>query len=141
MPTYHYRCHACEHEFEEFQSMSDDPLIRCPECGKRKLVRVISGAGLVFRGSGFYLTDYKQREHPPGPTGREKSPSSGEGGEAAAESPGDDAKKKAGKVKSDQADSGTGDSRSSGNTRRTKEKPKTPPSGERPSGGKPSGGK
>ncbi len=61
MPTYHYRCKACDHEFEEFQSMADDPLTRCPSCRKMKLVRVISGSGLVFKGSGFYLTDYKKQ--------------------------------------------------------------------------------
>lgn len=60
MPTYHYRCKSCGHEFEEFQSMSEDALTLCPECGKHRLVRVISGAGLVFKGSGFYLTDYKK---------------------------------------------------------------------------------
>jgi putative FmdB family regulatory protein len=61
MPTYHYKCKACDHEFEEFQGMSEDPLVKCPSCGKKKLVRLISGAGLVFKGSGFYLTDYKNR--------------------------------------------------------------------------------
>jgi putative FmdB family regulatory protein len=61
MPTYHYQCKACKHDFEEFQSMSAAPLLKCPKCGKRKLVRIISGAGLVFKGSGFYLTDYKKQ--------------------------------------------------------------------------------
>ena len=61
MPTYGYRCKACGHEFEELQSMSEAPLVKCPKCAKRKLVRLISGAGLVFKGSGFYLTDYKQK--------------------------------------------------------------------------------
>jgi putative FmdB family regulatory protein len=61
MPTYHYKCKACNHEFEEFQGMSEDPLVKCPSCGKRKLVLVISGSGLVFKGSGFYLTDYKKQ--------------------------------------------------------------------------------
>jgi putative FmdB family regulatory protein len=61
MPTYHYKCQACKREFEEFQGMSEDPLVKCPKCGKKKLVRIISGAGLVFKGSGFYLTDYKKQ--------------------------------------------------------------------------------
>lgn len=60
MPTYEYRCNACEHEFEEFQSMSAKPLKKCPECGKLKLERLIGiGAGVIFKGSGFYETDYR----------------------------------------------------------------------------------
>lgn len=61
MPTYHYRCRNCSHEFEEFQRISDDPLISCPACKDNALKRIIgSGAGLIFKGSGFYLTDYKK---------------------------------------------------------------------------------
>src|SRR5215467_12183453 len=60
MPTYAYRCKNCSHEFEELQKISEPPLTRCPVCGKDALVRIISGgAGLVFKGSGFYQTDYK----------------------------------------------------------------------------------
>ncbi|MEQ9616410.1 MAG: zinc ribbon domain-containing protein [Phycisphaerales bacterium] len=60
MPTYDYRCRACEHEFEEFQSMSAKTLRKCPECGKLKLERLIgTGAGIIFKGSGFYETDYR----------------------------------------------------------------------------------
>jgi putative FmdB family regulatory protein len=61
MPTYEYRCKSCGHEFEEFQTMSSDPLIMCPKCAKPNLKRLISsGVGLIFKGSGFYLTDYKK---------------------------------------------------------------------------------
>jgi putative FmdB family regulatory protein len=60
MPTYEYRCDACGHELEEFQSMSAKPLKKCPECGKNKLKRLIGiGAGVIFKGSGFYETDYR----------------------------------------------------------------------------------
>lgn len=60
MPTYDYRCNACEHQFEEFQSMSAKPLKKCPECGKAQLERLIgTGAGVIFKGSGFYETDYR----------------------------------------------------------------------------------
>ena len=60
MPTYDYRCDACEHRFEEFQSMTQKPLRKCPQCGKNKLQRLIgAGAGVIFKGSGFYQTDYK----------------------------------------------------------------------------------
>jgi putative FmdB family regulatory protein len=61
MPTYDYRCARCEHAFEEFQSIKDDPLTRCPECGKKALERLIgAGAGIIFKGAGFYVTDYKR---------------------------------------------------------------------------------
>lgn len=60
MPTYDYRCNACEHEFEEFQSMTAPVLKKCPKCGKNKLERLIgTGAALMFKGSGFYITDYR----------------------------------------------------------------------------------
>ncbi|MEZ6190887.1 MAG: zinc ribbon domain-containing protein [Phycisphaerales bacterium] len=60
MPTYEYRCDACGHELEEFQSMTAKPLKKCPDCGKNKLVRQIgTGAGIIFKGSGFYETDYR----------------------------------------------------------------------------------
>lgn len=60
MPTYEYECQGCGYEFESFQSMKDDPLKKCPECTKNKLKRKIgSGAGVIFKGSGFYCTDYR----------------------------------------------------------------------------------
>ncbi|MBM4165443.1 MAG: zinc ribbon domain-containing protein [Ignavibacteria bacterium] len=61
MPTYHYRCKKCSHEFEELQKMSDDALTYCPECETNSLSRIIgSGAGLLFKGNGYYQTDYKK---------------------------------------------------------------------------------
>jgi len=60
MPTYDYVCDACEHAFEEFQSIKARPLKKCPACGKQKLRRLIgTGAGIIFKGSGFYETDYR----------------------------------------------------------------------------------
>jgi putative FmdB family regulatory protein len=122
MPTYHYKCTACLHEFEEFQSMADDPLVKCPECRKKKLVRVISGAGLVFKGSGFYLTDYKQRGTPPEVGGSTKTPSAAGGTGAEGEKSG---KKNSGGKESSAPDGGG-----------KKEKKSKPASGEGPSGGK-----
>ena len=59
MPTYDYECTKCGHRFEIFQSMTDEPKKRCPEC-KGKVQRLISGgAGIIFKGSGFYQTDYR----------------------------------------------------------------------------------
>lgn len=61
MPTYEYQCKVCSHTFEEFQSMSEPPLTRCPSCKEESLARLIgSGAGVIFKGSGFYTTDYKR---------------------------------------------------------------------------------
>lgn len=61
MPTYEYACSKCGHQFEQFQSMNDAPLKRCPKCHKLGLKRLIGGgAGLIFKGSGFYITDYKK---------------------------------------------------------------------------------
>ena len=61
MPTYDYACEACGHSFDHFQSMTSRKLRKCPECRKPKLVRLVgAGAGLIFRGSGFYETDYKR---------------------------------------------------------------------------------
>ncbi|MCB2205472.1 zinc ribbon domain-containing protein [bacterium] len=61
MPTYDYQCKECGHRFEEFQSMKDPVLEICPACNKPALQRLIgAGAGLLFKGSGYYLTDYKK---------------------------------------------------------------------------------
>lgn len=60
MPTYEYRCRECGHAFEEYQSITADALVLCPNCGKHSLRRVMGGGGgLIFKGSGFYQTDYK----------------------------------------------------------------------------------
>jgi len=60
MPTYDYVCDSCDHSFELFQSMSDSVKRKCPECGRSKLRRLFgTGAAIVFKGSGFYQTDYR----------------------------------------------------------------------------------
>jgi len=64
MPTYDYRCDACDHTFEEFQSMLDKPLKKCPKCKKPKLRRLLgTGAAILFKGSGFYQTDYRSESY------------------------------------------------------------------------------
>lgn len=73
MPTYDYRCDACGHEFDAFQSIMDAAMKKCPKCKKQKLRRLIgAGAGIIFKGSGFYETDYK-RARPGGGGSQEKS--------------------------------------------------------------------
>jgi putative FmdB family regulatory protein len=59
MPTYHYRCTKCPHEFEQYQTMADEPLDTCPECGGLTKRVISGGAGLLFKGDGFYTTDYR----------------------------------------------------------------------------------
>jgi len=62
MPTYQYECSVCGHSFEIVQSMADKRLLKCPKCKKNKLIRLIgSGSGIIFKGSGFYETDYKRK--------------------------------------------------------------------------------
>ena len=64
MPTYEYRCEACGHEFEKFQSITDRAVRKCPECGELKVRRLISaGGGIIFKGSGFYGTDYRSESY------------------------------------------------------------------------------
>lgn len=64
MPTYEYKCDACGHDFEKFQTMSSASIKKCPVCGKNKVRRLIgSGAGLIFKGSGFYITDYREQAY------------------------------------------------------------------------------
>ena len=63
MPTYEYKCTGCEELFEYFQKMTDEPIRECPVCGS-ELRRLISGGvGIIFKGSGFYTTDYKNSSH------------------------------------------------------------------------------
>lgn len=60
MPTYAYACGQCNHKFDAFQSIKANPLRKCPQCGKTALKRLIgTGAGIIFKGSGFYCTDYR----------------------------------------------------------------------------------
>ena len=67
MPTYDYQCDACDHEFELFQSISEPVKRKCPECGKLKLRRLFgTGAAVVFKGSGFYQTDYRSESYKEG---------------------------------------------------------------------------
>jgi putative FmdB family regulatory protein len=97
MPTYEYECTDCGHEFETFQSITAKPIRKCPECGKRKVERLISGgAGLLFKGSGFYITDYRSDSY----KAAEKKDSDASSGKKS-DSKKSDSKKKSKKKRSD----------------------------------------
>ena len=107
MPHYDYRCRDCGHKFECFQSMSDDKLTECPECGGHLERLIGAGAGLIFKGSGFYVTDYRtdsyrkaaRADKSPPPTSTSSSKSDGK-------------KKSGGSTKSSDSQSGSGGGKS-----------------------------
>jgi len=93
MPTYDYRCNACGHTFELFQSMTEREKRKCPSCAKNALERLIGGgAGLIFKGSGYYLTDYRSQSYVEG----QKAERSAESGAAPGSSSSEPAKSPAG---------------------------------------------
>jgi putative FmdB family regulatory protein len=117
MPTYDYVCDGCQHKFELFQSITADPEKKCPKCGKLKLRRLIgAGAAIVFKGSGFYQTDYrsasyKQRAEADKPaseskSSESKSESKSEGKAPDSKASGDGAATKPDKKKSKKDDGG-----------------------------------
>jgi len=74
MPTYEYRCHACDNKWEEFQSIKAEPTKKCPKCKKAKAERIISaGGGIIFKGSGFYQTDYRSESYKKGAEAAKKA--------------------------------------------------------------------
>ncbi|MCC6909313.1 MAG: zinc ribbon domain-containing protein [Phycisphaerales bacterium] len=86
MPTYDYVCRACGHEFELFQSMTDSVKRKCPKCAKAKLERLIgTGAGVIFKGSGFYQTDYRSEGYKKA-ADAEKKPAGESGGKESKDS-------------------------------------------------------
>ena len=87
MPTYEYRCPSCGQEFEQFQRMSDEPVLPCPECGSASERLISAGAGLLFKGEGFYITDnrpdsYKKSAEKEVPSADSKAGSKDESGKA-----------------------------------------------------------
>ena len=85
MPTYEYECRQCRHRFELFQSITEDPVKVCPKCRKSSVRRLFGGGlGIIFKGSGFYTTDYKRSSSVTGGNGSSRSRSTGDGGSAEA---------------------------------------------------------
>ena len=88
MPTYEYKCTACGHTFEAFQSITEEPVRICPACGKPDVQRLISaGAGLLFKGSGFYITDHRSESYKKAAKKETDSPKSDTKSESKAASP------------------------------------------------------
>ena len=63
MPTYEYECLKCGHRFEEFQKMSDEPVKICPKCSEKVRKLISKGGGIIFKGTGFYATDYARKDN------------------------------------------------------------------------------
>ena len=87
MPTYDYLCKKCDHEWELFQSITAKPIRKCPECGKLKAERQIgTGAGIIFKGSGFYQTDYRSDSYKKAAAADKKKPEKAESSSSSSES-------------------------------------------------------
>jgi putative FmdB family regulatory protein len=79
MPTYEYRCDACGHTFDELQSFKDEPLKVCPKCHQETLRRLFgTGAAILFKGSGFYETDYRSESYKKAAKSEQEAPKSAE---------------------------------------------------------------
>jgi putative FmdB family regulatory protein len=90
MPTYEYQCNACNHRFEELQSFSESPLKKCPVCKKNKLQRLLgAGAAIIFKGAGFYQTDYRSESYKSAAKADQASQAVGKTGTDAPKAPAD----------------------------------------------------
>ncbi len=87
MPVYTYRCESCGVQFDRTQKFSDQPLTRCPECGKKTLRKVYAPVGIVFKGSGFYATDHRSPSGMSRNNGSKSDEKSGEGEKPATPKP------------------------------------------------------
>jgi putative FmdB family regulatory protein len=91
MPIYEYLCQNCGHAFEEMQTMKEEPLVKCPKCGKNTLKKLIgAGTSIIFKGSGFYINDYKKKnltesKTPHKKTGEKEIPARESGGKESKE--------------------------------------------------------
>jgi len=82
MPTYEYECRSCRHRFDLFQSIKSEPVAQCPRCKKRARRLISSGAGILFKGSGFYSTDYRSASYKKGKAAAESKKKSDASGKA-----------------------------------------------------------
>jgi putative FmdB family regulatory protein len=94
MPTYEYRCNACDHKWDEFQSITASPTKKCPKCRKAKAERIISaGGGVIFKGSGFYQTDYRSDSYKKGADAAKKASDTTASSSSSSESSSSESKK------------------------------------------------
>lgn len=111
MPTYDYECDACGHTYELFQKITEDPVKKCPECKKNKARRLFgTGAAIVFKGSGFYETDYRSESYKKGAQNEKKQSDSKT--DSKSDTPSTDAAKKSESSKSESKPSSTTDKKS-----------------------------
>jgi putative FmdB family regulatory protein len=97
MPTYEYRCHACDNKWEEFQSIKAEPTKKCPKCKKAKAERIISaGGGILFKGTGFYQTDYRSESYKKGADAAKKASEGSSGSSDSGKSSSSDSGKSSG---------------------------------------------
>lgn len=92
MPTYEYKCLDCGIQFERFQGITEDPIQECPECSGQTKRLIGAGAGLIFKGSGFYITDYRSDGYKESAKKDKESSSSGDGDSKSGDSKGGDSK-------------------------------------------------
>jgi putative FmdB family regulatory protein len=137
MPTYEYVCPKCGYEFEQFQPMSAEPIKRCPKCKKLGVKRLVGkGAGLIFKGTGFYITDYKKTAAPKesGEGGSGSGEGKGAGGDGkSGEGKSGGGEKSAGEAKSPDSSKPSSDAKSSSDSKSSAET--KPASKEKPKGG------
>jgi putative FmdB family regulatory protein len=100
MPTYEYRCHACDNKWDEFQSIKAEPTRKCPKCKKAKAERIISaGGGILFKGTGFYQTDYRSESYKKGADAAKKASEGSSGSSDSGKSSSSDSGKSSGGAK------------------------------------------
>ena len=92
MPTYEYKCLDCGIQFDRFQSITEDPIQECPECSGQTKRLIGAGAGLIFKGSGFYITDYRSDGYKESAKKDKESSSSSGGDSKSGDSKSDDSK-------------------------------------------------
>ena len=113
MPTYDYECDACQHTWELFQRITENPIKKCPECGKKKARRLFgTGSAVMFKGSGFYETDYRSESYKKGEKAAKESKSESSGGKSDSKGKGGSGKNGSG-GKSESGSQGSSDSKPS----------------------------
>jgi putative FmdB family regulatory protein len=117
MPIYEYKCGACGHQLEAMQKFSDEPLKECPTCGKPALNKLISASGFLLKGSGWYVTDYRDKAKPKQNDGAEGNSDSSKNTETSTETKSDSAKSESSKSDSSKTESAKSDGSKTGSAK------------------------